>query len=545
MEEWFILTGAVVIATRLMATSRDSGGRAASPPDSCWNSALVWTAVALGLGGLALRLVGFGDSLSGDELGTLWAVEASAAATVERSYSFHGQSPFYYLIAWFFVSLFGETEIILRLPSLLSIAGTGWLIYLTGKLLNGPRAGAFSAVVFWWSFMAFRTSGDARPYGLGLMFGALALYGFVRAAVDGRRTSRMWFVVGGIGLIATHYLLALILLGVGIAYLVDRGLRERYPLKKFGLDVVAMTVLSAPLFPQVYALWNRRTELAWAPEISYQALFFTFGPEVTLVAAGLAAGAFWQRKSRVDGAFSLLIWAAAVPPALLVVLALSGTNLLAARYMVSALIPVCLLAGTGLALMPSRWTHFGWFAWVGLNALAFYGTYLQAGTFTGAGYQDWRGASGALARQLDSDRGAPVLFRSGFVEDDQRALGHPVSSALLAPLRSPGAPEPEWSAVPLTYNWPFSQREDYFERLIPDALDGRDVFYYFSCDCASGTPSAGYEGRFAKWIADRFDGRYVPERLNVGRGMVVIRFAATDATELTEELVNGHDDDAF
>ena len=539
MENWFVLTLAVVIAARLLATAKPpAGGTVEGAASSGWTPALKYTVLAAGAAGLFLRLYGFGNSLSGDELGTLWTVESGLPEAIERSVAFHGQSPLYYLIAWALVSVFGESEIVLRLPSLLSIAGAAWLVYRTGEMLLGPRAGAYSAIAFWLAFMSLRSTGDARPYGLGLFFAALALYGFVKASTKGRGWGRVWFVAGGVGLIASHYLLALMLLGIGLAYLAVPSLREEYKFPQFSCDVAAITFFSAPLFPQVFALWNRRSELAWAPEISYQSIFFTVGPELTLAAAGLAAGAFWQRRAKLGGSLALLCGAMAAPPLVLIALAQLGTNLLAARYMCSALIPACLLAGVGLALLPVRWTYFGWFAWAGLNALAFFGTYQQAHSFTGAGYQDWRAATAELERLLEREPGAPVFFRSGFVEDDQRAWGHDVTSALTAPLRSPGQEPPGWNVVPLTYNWPFSQREQYFERVVAPVLDEQEVFYYFSCDCASGAPSAGYEGRFVQWIGARFDGRYAAERLNVGLGMVAMRFSTPAAAAIPHAAVS-------
>lgn len=532
MEQWLILTGAIVIATRVLATSRPSGRQVAHAEMSAavlgWTPVLKAFAILAGIAGLALRLVGFGDSLSGDEFGTLWAVESNISTVVERSWSFHGQSPFYYLISWLSVNLLGESEIALRLPSFLFVIGTAWLVYQIGAMLAGVRGGVFSATVFWWAVMSFRAASDARPYALGLLLASLALFGFVKAAIDGRASGRAWFVIGGFGLIAAHYLLALMLLGIGLAYLVAAPLRERYPMGRFSLDVALITLLSAPLLPQVLALWNRRSELDWVPQINYKLLYLMFGAETTLVAAALAAGAFWQCKSRIKGALSLLTFAAIAPPLVLIGLALLGTNLLVPRYMISALVPVCVLAGVGFSLVPMKSTHFGWFGWTSLNALALFVLYQQDGSFTSAGYQEWRGATAALNQRIEDDPTAPVLFRSGFVEDDQRALGREVSSVLLAPLRSPGQSAPRWKTIPLTHTWRLKQREPYFERIIPAVIGGQDVFYYFSSIAGDG-----YEERFAVWMSQRFSGKFRPQWLNAGQGMVMIRFSATgDATDL-------------
>ncbi|MCB1022045.1 MAG: hypothetical protein KDC27_19085, partial [Acidobacteria bacterium] len=121
------------------------------------------------------------------------------------------------------------------------------------------------------------------------------------------------------------------------------------------------------------------------------------------------------------------------------------------------------------------------------------------------------------------------LYRSGFIEDDQRALGVETSPALLAPLRAPGKPAPGWDLVPLTFSWALDRRPEYFDRDVLPAIEDAAVFYYFSCDCASGAPSAGYEQRFAKWVDERFPGRYERKAIEAGRGMVAIRFEARES----------------
>ncbi len=131
MEHWLILTVAIIIATRLLATSKPAGSSIAcrdEPPQKGWTPALIGFAALAGIVGLFVRLVGFGSSLAEDEFGTLWTVEGSLGTVFERTLSFHGQSPFYYVISWLSLNLFGESEIALRLPSLLCCVGAAWLI---------------------------------------------------------------------------------------------------------------------------------------------------------------------------------------------------------------------------------------------------------------------------------------------------------------------------------------------------------------------------------------------------------------------------------
>lgn len=532
MAFWLILPAAIVLATRLLATSKGSQRLIESTEGLAgWSPALKWFAAVAGAAGLALRLYGLDASFFIDEFGTLWTVEGDLAAVVDRATSFHGQSPFYYLICWAFVRLFGESEIVLRLPSVIGGAGAAWLIYRTGALIDGPRAGVLSAVAFWLAYMPLSLSAEARPYGLALLCTSALLYGFLKAASDGRATGRVCFVLGGVGVIAAHYIVALALLGIGVGYLVTPALRERYPPRRFSLDVAAMILLAAPLFPQLFALWSRRSELIWIPAISFNAVSFTFAPAVALIAAGVGAGAYWQRRTGLRGAAGALLPGALAPPLVLILLAYMGTNLLAPRYLIGGLPAACLLAGAAVALVPARFTAFGWFGWAMFGFFSLYASFLQAGSFTGVGHDDWRGATAELNRLLRGDREIPVLYRSGFIEGDQLAYGREVSPALESPLRSPGQTKPDWNIVALPYNWDFEEWEEYLDRTVPAAVQGQEVFYFLSCDCSSGAPSAGYPQQLTEWAAKRFGNRYRAEPVAVGRGMIAIRFEAASSGE--------------
>jgi hypothetical protein len=509
----------VWFATRSAVAKLPSGTQ---PPPAEWTATLRNVAVVIAITGLALRLVGYGGSLRLDEFGTLWAIEADLASLFERSNDFHGQSPLYYLVVRVFVGVLGESEISLRLPSMLATIGAAWLVYLTGRVLHGPRAGVYAAGAFCLSLWGVHASANARPYGLALLFCALAFYGFIRATIDGRASSRAWFVAGVVGLIASHYLLALTLLGLGSAYLITPSLREHYPAHRFSFDVALMALLSLPLLPQILKLWTRRGELSWIAEVRYQTVFLTIGPEIVLVTAGLAAGAFRIFRSKRRGTFAILGLSTIVPPLILVLLVQVGTNLLAPRYLLGSLVPICLLAGVALAITPAKPLYAGWFGWAILNCLYLFTIFSHTATFNGIGAQDWRHATAELGHRLEVDGGAPVLFRSGFVEDDQLPAGLSVATATFAPLRSPGQLMPTWSVVPLTSTWLANGREEYFERVVTPAIEDQDVFYYFSD--ISGT---GYEDRVALWVRERFDGRFREEWFDVGHGLVGGRFSSS------------------
>jgi len=74
--------------------------------------------------GLFLRLYGITQSLWLDELSTWWCVQAGPREISSRVISFQGQSPLYYFLAWGSTAMVGQTEVALRLPSLLASLAT-------------------------------------------------------------------------------------------------------------------------------------------------------------------------------------------------------------------------------------------------------------------------------------------------------------------------------------------------------------------------------------------------------------------------------------
>src|SRR5438876_11332789 len=94
---------------------------------------------ALGIAAAAaiLWLPPLSSSLWHDEAGTYWVAKEGFAETVDRAIRYQGQSPLYYLIVWVMLHLGGASEIILRLPSLLSLTVTAVLLFrLARKLID-------------------------------------------------------------------------------------------------------------------------------------------------------------------------------------------------------------------------------------------------------------------------------------------------------------------------------------------------------------------------------------------------------------------------
>ncbi len=491
-------------------------------PDLIWIRAFGPRAliVVMVIAGVILRAIGVTRSLWLDEFGTLWVVEGSLVEAVRRTIAFQGQSPLYYVLTWPFPHFLGESELALRLPSLLSSMATALVAGKAAMLMGGRRSGVICGLSVWLSLPVVQASVNARAYALAMLAMAVMLYGFLAATLQGRRSARLAFVGGGTLLVLSHYVLALAIPAVAVAHLTQRQLRRRYSMGQFASDLAAVALLSALSLPQLVTLWERRHGLSWIQESQY-------GPIAGLLLPFLV-GALITPREPFPEAHRVLrraLWTALVAQIVLVAAASgAGLHLLAARYLSVIVIPAAILAATTVARLSLRDALAPVLCFVGLNAFGYAYNYRTVGTFSGAGPEDWRQATSVLARLIDDDPSVLVLYRSGFVEQDAAPVVN--SDVDQAPLRSPATAAPHCRVVPLTYRWTAPARSGYFDRTVAASIDGAPRFYVLSL--AFAEPGVGsYVDRVRGWIAERWPGEFTARDVAAGRNIQLVSFERT------------------
>jgi len=458
----------------------------------------LWTAAAiLFVVGLYLRLAGIHSSLWLDEFGTFWTVERDYWTSLQRCWSFQGQSPFYYTLAWIPLHVLGESELALRGPSLLLGLALAVMASACASRLAGARAGVFAFFLVWLSPPCIRASAEARPYALVLFTASVAIYGFIASVRTGTPAARTAWVAGGAAVCWAHYVHYPLVLGLVLAYLVLPSLREAYRPRTFLKDLILQTLAAALCFPQILALLYRRSELSWLDGVHPLA----FLPLLIPLSLALLLGECPPPRERPhERAMRQALWVSLLlHVATIEALALVGLNLLHPRYLVSIVVPATILAAVALGHLrrSDAIAAVSCFTLVTVGTLAL--TKVSTGTFSGVGSEDWRGAVGRLSNTLQEAPRALVLLRSGFVEADRTSAGFR-SSALVAPLRSPGEPAFCCPVVPLTYRWNASKRKEYFERVVRPLVMARDVFYVLA-----GTPGPEpepYLTSLLEWVQD-------------------------------------------
>ena len=119
---------------------------------------------------------------------SLWLDEATTANVV-RQFDLFGiipkfsvndfHPPLYYLFMDLWTNLFGYSEIILRLPSVIFSLLTGWMVYLIGKSLKNEELGFWAATLFLFNPLIVYYSQEARMYVLVTFLLTAAFYFFL------------------------------------------------------------------------------------------------------------------------------------------------------------------------------------------------------------------------------------------------------------------------------------------------------------------------------------------------------------------------------
>ena len=401
--------------------------------------------------------------------------------------------------------------------------GFPYVIYKLGEELGGKELGLISAALAWLSFPLVEANASARPYSLAALFAGLMLLGFARASLRGEGWGRFLFIVGGSGLFASHYVLAPIMVWIAVGYFAFPALRRYYGARKFAFDVSVLGLSVLPWMPHFFAVWGRRGAMAWLGEPDYGFIFDLIGPLfVPGVVAFLAVTGKHRRETRdeLTKLFGLIVVAHL---ALLGVLAELGMNFLHRRYAMLIVIPAALLAAQGIRRQ-RRFALLPLLCWALLTGLVFAACFAATDAFSRREHQDWRLAVARLDQELESDPQAPILYRSGFVEEET-VMWAPLPAVLKAPLRSPGREAPRWNLVPLTHRWDnIPAREEYFQRVVAPAIRDADTFYLLTSSNWYNELTGDYPEGVQTWIRRTFPNRFTPEPLEAESGILLLRF---------------------
>jgi mannosyltransferase len=422
----------------------------------------------------SLWLMPLASSLWLDELGTWWVVKDGAGDAVHRALTFHGQSPLYYLIVWSARMVGGDSEVVLRLPSLIAAGVSAFLLYRLARTLISLEAARLTVLAFAViQTVAFEAS-EARPYAMATLAAIASTYALVRWLDEGRRWApAIVYALIAIVLVWLHYLFALVFVAHAV-YAIVRLRRGETDVSPRRLAAVALIVMAGvvPLAIQLASLWDRRSSLSIPSDASVELFAIVLLPPLLVVSVFL--GSLIARLSNpvriapVSARSSTLVllgtWLLFPIVTLFLISTLTPVVFLSSRYFASAMPAMALFAGWGIACVePAAVRRTVAIVLAVLSVLAY------GGTSKG---EDWRGV--AAFEQAHADSSTIVLLHPALVESaqldwfsDPEKRSYLLSVQSYYPLTG--------RVLPMPYVLDDGAR-DYLEGLVTDELEGADRF---------------------------------------------------------------------
>ncbi|MBQ1014390.1 glycosyltransferase family 39 protein [Micromonospora sp. M51] len=167
----------------------------------------------------------------------------------------------YYLGMHFWVRLFGDSEVALRLPSMIAVAIAAALTALQGRMLYGPRVGLLAGVLFGLLPVVTRYGQEARPY--GLVIAAVAAAGLFAVMATQRHSRVAWICYAlMLVLVGWLHLIALVVLPAhGLLVLLEARRRQSWQPVTWWMGATAAAV--AVLSPLVWLAKAQSGQIAW------------------------------------------------------------------------------------------------------------------------------------------------------------------------------------------------------------------------------------------------------------------------------------------
>jgi mannosyltransferase len=371
-----------------------------------------------------------------DETGSFQQISAGFSAISSRQ----GLSfPAYSYILWFCTKILGTGEIALRIPEILAMLGSVYLLYLAARELFDRDAAFIATIIFCLHPVVVFASIDVRPYA----FGALAINAAILCLIRLRRSDSNWlaalFGFSAACIVSFHFLFGVILPALAIGFFVIKTGDGKTLWRQFGIALAAFTVAFLPVALSMRNMVQTSGThvFAEAPALSELGLTLAPGwlPWILLGAAFIAA---LVRRLGPDGKIEARRWALCALLGLVPILILYGTSaktplhVFVARYRLVAIPGIALCWGAVLSLINSRAIRL-LFCVVLVAATAF--QYFRSPYTRAHGYT-WKYALEFAEKNASADR-APVLICSDFTESDHvhMPVGPAVKdSALFAPL---------------------------------------------------------------------------------------------------------------
>ncbi|MDR7459039.1 MAG: glycosyltransferase family 39 protein [Armatimonadota bacterium] len=201
--------------------------------------------------GVLVRAYGLSRGLWFDETYSVFIARAPLAEIPRLLRSYDTHPPFYYVLLHLWMAVAGESELVLRLPSLVAGAVAIALTFLLGRRVGGSMNGLLAALFLAASPYAVAASQEARMYALLTAFALGSTYTLCLALEHPLR--RHWILYAALQGLAlyTHHFALLVVLAHGAYVLLSVGSRAHA--RAWLASMVVAALLYLPWLPSLPA----------------------------------------------------------------------------------------------------------------------------------------------------------------------------------------------------------------------------------------------------------------------------------------------------
>jgi hypothetical protein len=238
-----------------------------------------------------------------DETLSYWQIAAGFKQIWVRSIQGNSFAAYAYIL-WLTKTLFGDKELVLRIPSILAMLAAVYVFYRCARELFDWDVSLIATVLFILPRGIAFAAIDVRPYAFALLLTNLTIFLFLRWMKTHRMLYAALFGVASAGIFYFHYLFASILAALAVYFVLTRRSSLSADLRQIGVAFGCFIIVLSPVLPRLKYVFETRTShsFAQAPEWISVLQMLNPGTKQLFVLAGVLLLAAASRKLIAPGA---------------------------------------------------------------------------------------------------------------------------------------------------------------------------------------------------------------------------------------------------
>ncbi|MGA2372601.1 MAG: glycosyltransferase family 39 protein [Candidatus Korobacteraceae bacterium] len=372
-----------------------------------------------------------------DETLSYWQIAGGFNQIWARSIQGNSFAAYPYIL-WLNKTLFGDTELVLRIPSMLAMLAAIYVFYRCAREMFDWDISVLATILFTLPSRVVYAAIDVRPYAFALLLTNLAILMFLRW----RKTDKIGFAAlfgaTAAGIFYFHYLFGSILLAFALCYLLTRYSSLLSDLRQIGAALACFAIFIIPVWPQLRYMYQTRATHVFTETPRWVSLLQTLNPgtrQLLTLASALVLAALAKRlltpNREMYAKLALCAPLALAPVLFLYVISVTTpVHIFIPRYLLEAAPGMALCWGWICSLIDSRPLR-GLFCFVFVG-LCVFGAYSSPAARV-HGFS-WKYALEYADANAAEDH-ASLLMCSPFVEGDTQRMPAVASESMLyAPL---------------------------------------------------------------------------------------------------------------